>query len=596
MKGKKILISVLVIVFVLAAGYAGYYFLFKKDKDGNGNETPKLQQPLTEEEIYALLAKSVSAEEGLTVTSSINMYGEKQNMEYKSSVANGKIKARYQAHNEQTDVIDEVYVGQIQGEYYCIEIEKTGPDYVPATYYYRLTDIQAQIKAQELLGEVLVAYLLNENLVGNLKELAIEAKSYSESFKDLSLEGIRYTDADGEPVNIEISAECYSIKELPNIVNFEMEFDSQERIKNANMTMTPVEEYFPSSLDYQSFGHLLEYNIQIAYGNASFDLPALEGNNTESAQIYISFSNSFSWIEPISGSVFEPGEEVSMDTIVEFADDLPLELEGFYYDRDYKFPIGDTVKLGYKGNFTIVCKWKVPEVTLDLDGGYALPVKDYLCYEDYADLVDPVKTGYSFRGWYLDEGLNQPMPTDSDPITEPITLYAKWVPLVKVEFIVEDLGHKLLPFLGIPNENISYPGSPSTDKAGYILEDWHEDAGLIGPKPLKVGEESIRVYASYRQARAIYIVQSAKYTIPLLPKFINVEKKDDPTEADFNTLISGLNSMVPSGVVGGNDGNYYSFGGWYLDSHCTIPFDNYPVQNYPQSDITLYANFVQVTV
>lgn len=38
----------------------------------------------------------------------------------------------------------------------------------------------------------------------------------------------------------------------------------------------------------------------------------------------------------------------------------------------------------------------------------------------------PTREGFEFDGWYLDPGGTVPWDTDTDTVTESMTLYAKW--------------------------------------------------------------------------------------------------------------------------------------------------------------------------
>ncbi len=90
---------------------------------------------------------------------------------------------------------------------------------------------------------------------------------------------------------------------------------------------------------------------------------------------------------------------------------------------------------------------------------------------------DPIKDGYLFDGWYLDEALEEPLNPRaflSTPVTEGFTLYAKWIvddtrETFDVTFETLD-GHDpttIAVFMGDPVV------SPDVNRDGYHLEGWY---------------------------------------------------------------------------------------------------------------------------
>lgn len=66
-------------------------------------------------------------------------------------------------------------------------------------------------------------------------------------------------------------------------------------------------------------------------------------------------------------------------------------------------------------------------ITFEVNGGETIP--SYPCkYGDYIQIDTPIKTGYTFAGWYQDQDLKKPWDLHTDTIKDSMTLYASWTP------------------------------------------------------------------------------------------------------------------------------------------------------------------------
>lgn len=69
-------------------------------------------------------------------------------------------------------------------------------------------------------------------------------------------------------------------------------------------------------------------------------------------------------------------------------------------------------------------------VDFDMNGGLAIP-KTYVEKGGFITISSsPIRTGYSFAGWYADAGLTVPWDFALSTVTEDLTVYAKWIPLL----------------------------------------------------------------------------------------------------------------------------------------------------------------------
>jgi len=121
----------------------------------------------------------------------------------------------------------------------------------------------------------------------------------------------------------------------------------------------------------------------------------------------------------------------------------PMTKTGYTFDGWYtnsakttpaSFPITVT------SNITLYAKW-VSEpiepppvdpsytVTFDSNGGSSVSSKEVTSGGKVSRPSNPIRTGYTFDGWYIDNGtFNNRWNFDTDTVNGPITLYANWVP------------------------------------------------------------------------------------------------------------------------------------------------------------------------
>ena len=85
--------------------------------------------------------------------------------------------------------------------------------------------------------------------------------------------------------------------------------------------------------------------------------------------------------------------------------------------------------------------------------------------------ADPAREGYDFLGWYKDNGLTAAYDFEN-PVTENLTLYAKWEKFYTVTFNTN--GGSAVPVQKIKeNEKATKPSDPTRD--GYDFVNWYPD-------------------------------------------------------------------------------------------------------------------------
>ena len=113
----------------------------------------------------------------------------------------------------------------------------------------------------------------------------------------------------------------------------------------------------------------------------------------------------------------------------------------------------------------------VPVVEFETNGGshVSSQVVDY--GYTAAKPADPVKTGYDFGGWYTDESFTNPFDF-SAPITEDITLYAKWIPKeFTVTWVIDGKEEKETCQYGTTPSHVD-PTKEGDAKYSYIFKKW----------------------------------------------------------------------------------------------------------------------------
>lgn len=233
-----------------------------------------------------------------------------------------------------------------------------------------------------------------------------------------------------------------------------------------------------------------DYSFQLI-GNEEYQIPTITYTSTGKWQYLLT----------AEGSDVDP-ESVDITVYVTLQDG-ELTITALAY-----LPSGEKCDLTFEAR--VVAEPVPPEPithTVTFETGEGSDVDDQIVNdgETATEPEDPTWEGHTFEGWYVDEDCTIPYDFDT-PVTEDITLYAKW-------------------------EEIVVPPEPTTYTVTFDLGD-----GTI-------------------------------YTEETVEEGGTATKPKDPSREG------------------------YTFGGWYLDEDCTIPYDfNTPVTD----DIILYAKWTEV--
>ena len=133
------------------------------------------------------------------------------------------------------------------------------------------------------------------------------------------------------------------------------------------------------------------------------------------------------------GSYVEPEEVQEGDTVTRPTDPTKkcYDFAGWYQDSeltiayDFDTPVTSDMTLYAKWVDNGTCQEEIHQVEFDTNGGGYIKPQEVVDGDVATRPTDPVKKCYEFVGWYTDSKLTHRYDF-STPVTEDITLYAKW--------------------------------------------------------------------------------------------------------------------------------------------------------------------------
>lgn len=206
-------------------------------------------------------------------------------------------------------------------------------------------------------------------------------------------------------------------------------------------------------------------------------------------------------------------------------------------------------------------------VTFVTDGGTEIQSITFKFGELIELPDDPIKTGYDFKGWYLNAELSDEF-LPAKVYEDNITLYAKWE---AAEFTITwDTmgGSEIEPSNFRYRTSISFPTAPTKaghNFAGWYMEETHDNQ--FQPNSL-MPASNFTLYARWTKGQYQVNFNSMGGSSVAAVRGVF---EDEFTQPDNPTKYG------------------YHFGGWYLDEEFTTEFTTFRI---PDHDITVYAKWI----
>ena len=217
--------------------------------------------------------------------------------------------------------------------------------------------------------------------------------------------------------------------------------------------------------------------------------------------------------------------------------------------------------------FTLVaCSTKVT-VTFDPNNGDATHSVEVVVGTTISFPEEPVKEGYAFKGWFLD---NQEF-TSNSTFSKNVTLVAKWEKILKEFTISYDAGEGANMSANAPTKFKEDQGSsivlPKPTKSGYLFLGWFD---LDGNKVEKLENKNYELVAKWEVAETFEVI------------FINEGEI-------YETLAALEGSMLKDAELPLDpEKEDYRFEGWYLGD------TKYDFSSVLTGDLELVAKWKQV--
>ncbi|NMC57696.1 MAG: hypothetical protein GYA50_10795, partial [Eubacteriaceae bacterium] len=210
------------------------------------------------------------------------------------------------------------------------------------------------------------------------------------------------------------------------------------------------------------------------------------------------------------------------------------------------------------------------KVTFDTKGGSA--VSDVYCAYGLkvTKPADPSKDGCSFAGWYKDTAYNSEWDFDSDTITVPTTIYAKWTANTYNISYNSKGGSEVAGSSVVFDTLLTMPTVPA--KTGYTFVAWYKDEALTQPWNFtsdKMPSYDITLYAKWGAELCTVSFDT------------NGGSAVNAVNAYFDDIVTQPSDPVKTG---------YTFIGWYRDESLTAPW-NFTTDKVYDKSITIYAKY-----
>ncbi len=220
-------------------------------------------------------------------------------------------------------------------------------------------------------------------------------------------------------------------------------------------------------------------------------------------------------------------------------------------------------------NVTLFAKWIINyTVAFDPQGGSPVPSQSITSGTLATEPAPPIRTGYTFGGWYKEPECTTVWVFESDTITNNVTLFAKWIINYTVTF--DSQGGSPVPSQSITSGTLATEPVPPI-RTGYAFSGWYKESGCT--TAWVFGSEIITNNVT------IYAKWIVTYTV-----MFDSQGGSAVTTQTINSGALVTKPTEPTRI------GLYRFVGWYKESSCTTAWIF--GSDIVTANITLYAKWM----
>ena len=329
---------------------------------------------------------------------------------------------------------------------------------------------------------------------------------------------------------------------------------SVEVLYNQSVTSTPV----PTKTGYEFKGWLTADNAAFTVDTKVLDHMTVKAN-WKINQFTVNFDK--------NGGTLADGASPSVTVNYNTTVAQPsVSRVGFTFDGWY---LGDSLynfSTPVTGNLNLVAHWKAIPVTVTFNsaGGSAVAPLVSTYGSEIGTLAIPVRTGYTFAGWYLPDAI-API-ANNYVLTENITLTADWN-IISYTVTFDAKGGSTVASVDVDHGN-SIATAPATSKVGHTFDGWYL-------------AESLYTFGTPVSSDLTLV---ARWTpVPVNVTFNSAGGTTvDPLVYAYGEELGTLSTPTRTG---------FTFAGWYLPQATAPILSDYVLTE----DITLTAHWTQIT-
>lgn len=201
------------------------------------------------------------------------------------------------------------------------------------------------------------------------------------------------------------------------------------------------------------------------------------------------------------------------------------------------------------GNITLYAKWNVKQYTISFNSndGSSVSAITQNFGTNVSAPADPIKEGYSFKGWFTDTELTQEYSFTTMPANS-FTLYAKWEELMGTYYTVtfNSNGGSLVSSQQVLSGGKATLPNPAPTRNGYTFFRWETEGNVAWNFDSTISA-AITLFATWN---------TVTYTIT----YSNLELTTHSNPATYNIETSTFALTNPTAREG------YNFTGWFTES------------------------------